>query len=143
MPSGPGVEGPQSICICHGPFRKQGLKANKAKKKYQRPQATQNAAVVEKEGIYDRVNDCRLIVGGISEQVEISTCSAHAILCNHHAQSNCGIFYQDSVGGTKLFHLALFAYDLLDIINDEPGLLLLAVPENGNVIEKIPFSEIR
>ncbi|GFW00665.1 hypothetical protein TNCV_2284111 [Trichonephila clavipes] len=58
-----------------------------------------------------------------TEQIEISTSPAHAILCDH-AQSSSEICSWASVGGTEKLHLAV-AQDLLDTIDVEPSFLQL------------------
>ncbi|GFU18448.1 hypothetical protein TNCV_1981231 [Trichonephila clavipes] len=55
-----------------------------------RPQTPQNAAVDEKVETLV-MKDHRLTIRETTEQVEISTCSPHAILCVH-AQRSCEIY---------------------------------------------------
>ncbi|GFW29032.1 hypothetical protein TNCV_2355901 [Trichonephila clavipes] len=63
----------------------------------ERPQTARNALVVEK--VENLMRDRRLTVRNTAEQVEISTDSPYAILCDH--QSGCEICSQPSVGGTE------------------------------------------
>ncbi|GFU95420.1 uncharacterized protein TNCV_4787551 [Trichonephila clavipes] len=66
--------------------------------------------------------------------------NGEAILCNH-AQSSCENCSQTFVGGTVRTRFTVAQY-LLDAISSQTGTLqLLAVPQNENVIERIPFKE--
>ncbi|GFU30117.1 hypothetical protein TNCV_1925281 [Trichonephila clavipes] len=86
------------------------------------------------------MKDRRLTIRETDEQVEISTGSAHAILCEH-AQSGCEIGFQASVVGIEKLRLPV-VHDLLDATNVETGFLrLLVVPENGKTTNRVPFLE--
>ncbi|GFU70894.1 hypothetical protein TNCV_2206111 [Trichonephila clavipes] len=88
------------------------------------------------------MKDRCLTIRKTAEEVQVSSVFPHVILCDH-SQNDCEICPRVSVGGTDILRLAVAQY-LLDTINVEPGFLrLLAVPENENLIVRIPFSEQR